>query len=362
MEQLRYTHSMGGRAVTSLTSSHNSQSFTSAASLFSQFRNTYTAIKKDNSDLVAIVKGFEQDPELRRLMTSKFKSLGLRWSPDQDNKGWIPSRDIHYSDVQAIIQESKASIPTGFPVSTSSSSKYVTRVEDLIKKWEAELVESLPRGIEPKRFLTSLKAALLTSEKVVNNSSEASIYKACIRSAQQGLTPGINNECYFSSREGEIEFLIGYKGIIALARRSIPGIDIEANVVRTGDEFSYSLGTNPRIEFSECYNSEDDSIDDREIERAYVRIIMPDGATKLTVIDKDHVKKRKDCSKGANSPTSPWKKFPREMWMKTAIRDAFRFMNLNPDINQKEDAMKAIAEIRHQLSIIDDELTAEGKS
>lgn len=301
-----------------------------AAQLIHQVNTVFIAHKKNDSSYLEKVTGYESDISIRKGITETFKAEGMKWDPIA--KAWVPTTNVSFEKINQVIQggllkESVVSTPR-----ESSDSPYASRIESLLKKWDENLSALLPRHVSKQQFLESLRMALFQAKKTGSSSADEALYTACCRCAQLGMTPGPLNEVYFSSREGQVEFLLGYKGIIALARRAIPEIQIEANVVREGDEFTYVLGTSPTVNLKQ---GEDCSTEN--ITHAYVQVRFPDGTSKLTVVDQEHIIKRMNCSKGANAPSSPWKKFPREMWLKTAIRDAFRFINLSPETLSKGD-------------------------
>lgn len=293
-------------------------------SLIAQKCFQFIAHKEGSTNLLDRVSGYEADIEKRKAITQAFKDLGLRWN--QDKKSWVPSKPTELAAIQDILNQPQKTTPVAAPRAKSGPSEYEARIDQLLSAWDAKLSALLPKHITKERFIESLRLALIQSKKAGEQSSDQSLYKACSLCAQTGLTPGPLNEAYFSTRDNQIEFLIGYKGIISLATRALPGLIVESNVVREGDLFNYTLGTRVFLEYAQKSNEDSD-----KIVQAYVFITFPDGTGKITVIDQEHVNKRKSCSKGANAPTSPWNKFPREMWLKTAIRDAFRFISLSGD-------------------------------
>ncbi|HSX13575.1 MAG TPA: RecT family recombinase [Chlamydiales bacterium] len=316
--------------------------------LFSSSRGVFTALQKEQSGFVDRITGFEENPEKRKSMTDQLKTLGFMWSGD--SKSWVPRKEVQMSTVEAILKGSSESVaPAREAISTAAS--YPKRIDGLLTKWSDSIGKVLPRQIRKDKFMESLRIALINAERAGNVSSDEALRTACMRCAEIGLVPGPLQECYFSTRDNQIEFLLGYKGIIALARRTSPHIQIETQVVRKGDDFSFSLGTKPKVSLNQSIDANPE-----EIEYAYVLIRFPEGVEKLVVIDKAHVEKRKACSKGVHATSSPWNKFQREMWLKTALREAFRFVNLSTETNISQDFDHAKQSIREFIHYLQDEV------
>jgi recombination protein RecT len=332
------------------------QVFFRQAPLLFQRRDSFTIEKGgDDGRYVKSIKGWEADQDKRQAFIAAIKRLGFKF--DSAAKAWTSFTPVEHEKIQAILNAQGVITGQGSSASALSSdskkSDTETRVIELLKNWKEPLTHLLPPHVNLRAdaFFESLKIALIKSGKAIETSSDDSIYKACASAAQVHLVPGVLNEAYFLAREGQIEFQIGYKGLIALARRVNPHIQIVANVVREGDQFSYTLGDNQSIELIQ-----DPKADPDKIIYAYVDIIYPKGGHCLTVIDRSHVEKRMKCSAGAKSRHSPWERFMREMWMKTAIREAFRFVHLSPEESKIEGLEAALENLKSVLSSIHNEI------
>ena len=69
-----------------------------------------------------------------------------------------------------------------------------------------------------------------------------------MQAVQLGLEPGLLGHCYILPYKREATFIIGYKGMIDLARRSGHIQSIYAHAVHENDEFEYELGLHPKLE------------------------------------------------------------------------------------------------------------------
>ena len=329
----------------------NQQTQALISACFDQKCHQFTAHQKVGApNLLGKVTGYEADPEKRKEITNALKGLGLRWK--QDTKSWEPTAAVEFQKVCDLIHQPIQNDRSSIASMESKPSEYETRIESLLKEWEGRLSALLPKHVSKERFLESLRIALFQARRTGEKSTDQALFTACSQCAQIGLTPSSLNEVYFSTRDNQIEFLLGYKGIISLASRAIPGLVVESNVVYEGDVFEYTLGTEARL----THTRSDEEVPEK-ITHGYVILTFPDGTRKITVIDQEHVEKRKSCSKGVNAPSSPWNKFPREMWLKTAVRDTFRFVSLS-DNRSGEVERDFMLKLQHALKEEIDQLSA----
>lgn len=69
-----------------------------------------------------------------------------------------------------------------------------------------------------------------------------------MQSAQLGLEPGSAlGQAYLVPYGNQCQLILGYRGMIDLARRSGQVLSLSAFAVHEGDEFSYQLGLHPDI-------------------------------------------------------------------------------------------------------------------
>jgi recombination protein RecT len=74
------------------------------------------------------------------------------------------------------------------------------------------------------------------------------VLAAAILCAQLGLEPGPLGHAYLVPFQKECTFILGYKGMIELARRSGLLKDLSTGVVREGDTFTFRRGSRPLVE------------------------------------------------------------------------------------------------------------------
>ena len=117
-------------------------------------------------------------------------------------------------------------------------------------------------------------------------------YGAVMQAVQLGLEPGLLGHCYILPYKREATFIIGYKGMIDLARRSGHIQSIYAHAVHENDEFEYELGLHPNWSIS------------RHMERgafigAYAVAHFKDGGYQMEFMPKSEIEKRRKRSASA---------------------------------------------------------------
>lgn len=156
-----------------------------------------------------------------------------------------------------------------------------------------------------------------------------------MQAAQLGLEPGLLGQCYLlpfkNNRKGitEVQFIIGYKGMIDLARRSGHIQSIYAHAVYENDEFEYELGLNPTLKHVPSFDS-----DRGEYIGSYAVAHFKDGGYQMEFMPKSEIEKRRLASPGGRSKYSPWNNYYEEMANKTVIRHMWKYLPISVEIQQ----------------------------
>lgn len=126
-------------------------------------------------------------------------------------------------------------------------------MQQYIKQMESEIKKALPSVITPERFTRIVLSALSTNPKLAETTPQ-SFLGAMMTAAQLGVEPNTPLGQayllpYWNSKNNayECQFQLGYKGLLDLAYRSGDISVIQAHVVYSGDDFSYSFGLEPEL-------------------------------------------------------------------------------------------------------------------
>ena len=126
----------------------------------------------------------------------------------------------------------------------------------------------------------------------------------------------------------QCQLIIGYRGLIKLARRSGEIAKIEAHAVYENDDFEYQYGT-------DCFLRHRPALDDRgSIIAFYAIALLKDGESQFEVMGIEAVNKIKNDSKAAQGSHSPWNKYFEEMGRKTVIRRIFKYLPVSVELQE----------------------------
>ena len=124
----------------------------------------------------------------------------------------------------------------------------------------------------------------------------------------------------------EAQLIIGYKGMIDLARRSGEIVDISARAVHEGDFFEYEYGVNETIRH--IPSTEYDGT--QPLTHVYMVAHFKDGGHYIEVMTKNEVDAVRKRSKASNY--GPWVTDYEAMARKTVIRRAFPYMPVSVEV------------------------------
>lgn len=177
-----------------------------------------------------------------------------------------------------------------------------------------------------------------------------SIARAVVEAAQAGLEPtgslgGAFLVPFFNSKTGrkEAQLIIGYTGLVKLARRSGEVVKVEARVVRQADEFDYGYGLEPYLHHRPALGVAEDAAN--PMTHAYAVVHFRSGDKQFDVMSAAEILaiKARSKSKDRNgNPTGPWVTDEAEMWKKTALRRLSKLMPLTIEAQRALDAEDVI--------------------
>lgn len=189
-----------------------------------------------------------------------------------------------------------------------------------------ELFQALPKHVTPDRMLSVVMDNIRKNPDLLD-CTPVSVLQCIADCSVLGLQPNsVLGHAYlvpFNNRkEGikECQLIVGYKGLIDLARRSGTVSTVVMEVVYEGDEFDYGLGDDSYIHH---HPSDDIDREEKPITHVYAVVKLRDGGVQRKVwtkakIDKHAKRYSKAYGKGYDSP---WSTDYATMAKKTVIRD-----------------------------------------
>lgn len=231
-------------------------------------------------------------------------------------------------------------------------------LNDYIKSMEGEISKALPSVITPERFTRMTLTAVRTTPGLAQ-CEPMSFLAAMMSAAQLGLEPNTPlGQAYIlpyrKNKAGisEVQFQIGYKGLIDLAYRSGEVELVQAQCVYENDTFECEYGIEPKLKHIPADR------DRGELVKVYAMFRTKSGGYGFEVMSVDDIKKHaQKYSKSFNSSYSPWKTSFEEMAKKTVLKRVLKYAPL------KSDFVRAITQdsmVKHEIS--DDMYTVSGEN
>ena len=206
-------------------------------------------------------------------------------------------------------------------------------VKDLLEKSKDEIAKAIPKNITPER-VARIALTTLRKNPALLECDPNSFLGAVIQASQLGLeiddnlgygylTPSFNKK----TGKKEVQFRIGYRGLIELARRSGKLKNITAKVVYENEPFEIEYGLTENLKHKPLPPSKRGV----NIVGAYAIATMNDGAKVFEFLWEEEIEKIKKSSPTNLKNDSPWFNYEEEMMKKTVIRKMMKYLSLSPE-------------------------------
>lgn len=202
-----------------------------------------------------------------------------------------------------------------------------TTLAQFLEIRRAHIAEVLPKskGLTAEKLI---KLAVLATNKqpALKNCDMSSIFLALLQCAELGLEPsGTLGSAYLVPYGKTCQLIIGYRGLIDLARRSGALRQIEAHIVHERDSFKLRFGLEPLLEHEPFLDG-----DAGAPRLAYCVAQLADGAKHVEVMTLDEVRRIEGRSKAGG----PWKTDWEEMAKKTVARRTCKWLPMSADLSK----------------------------
>ena len=187
---------------------------------------------------------------------------------------------------------------------------------------------ALPENIQSERFQRVALTAFSGNPKL-QKADPVSFIAAMMQSAQLGLEPNTPlGQAYLIPYGNQIQFQIGYKGLIDLALRSGKYKSIYAHEVRENDEFSIEYG------IEETIKHVPNMVGDRgEVTGYYAVYKLENGGYGMFYMTKKEVMEHaRKFSKTFNN--GPWKTDFDAMAKKTVLKQVLKYAPMSIELQQ----------------------------
>ena len=210
------------------------------------------------------------------------------------------------------------------PTTTAPVSKPKTKAPIIVQQvlsdqFKKQLALAVPKHLNADR-MARIAATEVRKNKALLNTEPTSFLGSVMQAAQLGLEPGSAlGQAYLVPYGNQCQLIIGYKGMIDLARRSGQVLSLNAYAVREGDDFNFQLGLKPDIHH--VPSLEADRIK-KPITYVYAVATLKGGGYQFEVMSRAEVEAVRAKAKSKNI----WNTYFEEMAKKTVIRRLFKYL------------------------------------
>jgi recombination protein RecT len=204
-------------------------------------------------------------------------------------------------------------------------------------KVKAQMALAMPRHITADR-LARVALTELRRNPALMRCDQMSLLGAIMTCAQLGLEPGGPlGHAYlvpFENRKAgrfEVQFVLGYRGMIDLARRSGQIQSIEARAVYEGDRFEVRFGLDSDLSHIPDFDNPNRTQPDK-LRFVYAVAKLRDGGVQFDVLSRREIEAVRAQSKAATS--GPWQTHYEAMALKTVIRRLFKYLPISIELAQ----------------------------
>lgn len=199
-------------------------------------------------------------------------------------------------------------------------------VAGLLDRMKPQIALALPAHINVDRMCRIALTEFKNTPKLMECDTTSFLASVMI-CASLGLEIGTLGHAYLIPRKGQCTFLLGYQGMLELARRGGTLPVIEAKAVYDGDTFDVSLGSNP------CIIHKPNKTGPRgKLLSVYARAVHKSGHEQFEWMTREEVEYIRDTS--GNRDAGPWKKYFDEMAKKTVFRRLFKYLPCSVDMRK----------------------------
>jgi recombination protein RecT len=196
--------------------------------------------------------------------------------------------------------------------------------------------KALPAHMNADRMARIALTTIRTNPKLLQCNVE-SLMASVMQAAQLGLEPSLLGHCYIIPYGSEAQFIIGYRGMIDLARRSGNIQSIVVHEVYQNDYFKLSYGLEDTLQHIPYHlRTDEKATEPGSLRGCYMVAKFKDGGYQVHYLSKDEIDQHRKRSKASGN--GPWVTDYVEMCKKTVIRAAWKWLPLSVEVMRQVEA------------------------
>lgn len=217
-----------------------------------------------------------------------------------------------------------------------ASTKKPSTIFNYLDKYKNQIALALPKHMSADRMSRIVSTEVRRTPKLLE-CDVISLFGAVIQCSQIGLEPGGNlGHAYLlpfynkKKQQNEVQLIIGYRGMLDLARRSGQVLSINVYEVFNTDEFEIEFGLNPNIIHKRNIKTGGTG----DFIAVYAVAKLKDGGTQFEVMTKAQIDEIRTMSKAGYGENAIWTNFYNEMAKKSSIRRLFKYLPVSIEMQQ----------------------------
>lgn len=194
--------------------------------------------------------------------------------------------------------------------------------------FKRQLAAALPKFFDTDRF-TRAAMSEFRLNPALQDCSVPSVLGYFMQAAMSGLEPSSTlGQCYpvpfnnHKTGQRECQFIMGYRGMLSLARRSGEVQSVSAEVVHEKDTFELTYGLEQNLIHKPFTDG-----DPGKVTGAYCIVRFKDGSYQMKHMSIYEIEQRRKRSKAGSF--GPWKTDFEEMCKKTVFRNLFKWLPIS---------------------------------
>ena len=212
-------------------------------------------------------------------------------------------------------------------------------LKQLLESRRDSIAAVLPKHLDADRLLKIALVAVSKNELLMK-CSQTSILQSVMTAAQLGLDcGGALGSAYLvpfwqnQKNAYECQLVLGYRGLIDLARRSGQIVSIEARIVYANDTFDldYSID-GARLTHKPCLDGEPG-----EMRLVYGVATLKDGGHQFELMTKAQIEKIRMISQTGKKNLGPWRDHYDEMARKTVVKRLAKYLPISVELSDAID-------------------------
>lgn len=202
-------------------------------------------------------------------------------------------------------------------------------------KLQKQIALALPKHISAER-LARVALTELRRNPQLARCEQSSFLGSLMLCAQLGLEPGgpLGQAWILPFRnrntgKTEAQFILGYRGMLELARRSGQIVSIEARAVYEGDAFECRFGLDSDLKHVPDWENPARG-NPEKLRFVYAVAKLKDGGVQFVVLSRREIEAARAASKAAT--TGPWSTHYEQMALKTAVRQLSKWIPISIEL------------------------------